>query len=122
MKSFAAVCFAAALLVPGLQDPKPSAPRTPAAPRLPVPANPQIDYPGFLEIATKAEKMRAERRLGEVEFAAAMREPGTVLLDARSADRYRLRHIAGAVSMPFTDFTDASLAKVIPKKDTRVLI
>src|SRR4029079_19353567 len=103
------------------QDPKPSAQRAPIAQRLPAVANPQIDYPGFLEIASKAEKVREARRLGEPEFAAAMREPGTVLLDARSADRYQLRHIAGAVSLPFTDFTAASLAKVIPGKDTRVL-
>lgn len=122
MKSLAAVCFTAALLAPVLQEPKPSAPTVPPARRLLAPANPQIDYPGFLEIATKAEKLRAERRLGEAEFAAAMREPGTVLLDARSADKYRLRHVAGAVSLPFTDFTAESLAKVIPNKDTRVLI
>ena len=51
-----------------------------------------------------------------------MREPGTVLLDARSADKYRLRHIAGAVSLPFTDFTAAALANVIPTEHTRVLI
>ena len=117
MKSLAVLCFAAALLVPGLQDPKPPAPSAP-----PPIANPQIDYPGFLEIANKAENVRAARRLGEPEFAAAMREPGTVLLDARSADKYRLRHIAGAVSLPFTDFTAASLAKAIPSKATRVLI
>jgi hypothetical protein len=121
MKSLAVVCLAAVLLVPGLQDPKPSAPSSPRV-LLAAPANPQIDYPGFLEIARKAENLRAARRLGEAEFAAAMREPGTVLLDARSADKYQLRHIAGAVSLPFTDFTAASLATVIPSKDTRVLI
>ena len=49
-------------------------------------------------------------------------EAGTVILDARSADKFVLRHIKGAVSLPFTDFTEASLAKVIPRKDTRVLI
>lgn len=119
MKSIAVLCFAAALLVPALQDPKPPAP--PATRPVAI-ANPQIDYPGFLEIAIKAENVRAARRLGETEFAAAMREPGTVLLDARSADKYRLRHIAGAVSLPFTDFTAASLAKAIPSKATRVLI
>ena len=51
-----------------------------------------------------------------------MAEPGTVLLDARSADKFALRHVEGAVSLPFTDFTAEALAKVIPTKGTRVLI
>lgn len=33
-----------------------------------------------------------------------------------------MRHIRGAVSLPFTDFTAESLARVIPAKNTRVLI
>ena len=28
-------------------------------------ANPQVDYPGFLEIAMRAENVRATRRLGD---------------------------------------------------------
>jgi rhodanese-related sulfurtransferase len=45
-----------------------------------------------------------------------------VVLDARSADKFALRHIKGAVNLPFTDFTVESLAKVIPAKTTKVLI
>jgi hypothetical protein len=33
-----------------------------------------------------------------------------------------MRHIAGAINLPFTDFSAASLAKVIPAKDTKILI
>ena len=39
-----------------------------------------------------------------------MKEPGVVVLDARSSSMYRLRHIDGAVNLPFTDFT-AELAR-----------
>ncbi len=45
-----------------------------------------------------------------------------VLLDARSESRYKLRHIKGAVSLPFTEFTKESLAKVIPKINSKILI
>jgi hypothetical protein len=31
-------------------------------------------------------------------------------------------HIKGAISLPFTDFTEGSLAKAIPEKTTRILI
>jgi len=98
----------------------------PSAPPLldprPALANPLIDYPGFLAQARAVERVRAERRLSEPQFAAMLGQPDTLVLDARSADKYALRHIQGSINLPFTDFTAASLARVIPKQDTRVLI
>jgi len=84
--------------------------------------NPHIDYDGFLKIAAATKTTREKNRLTEDQFIAAAKEPGTVVLDARSADKFALRHIKGAVSLPFTDFTVESLAKVIPAKTTKVLI
>ena len=49
-------------------------------------------------------------------------EPGTVVLDARSERLYGLRHIRGAVNLSFPEFTAATLARVIPTRETRVLI
>ena len=85
-------------------------------------ANPLIDYRRFRQIARETEPLREQRRVTEAQFAALAAEPETVLLDARSADKFALRHIRGAVSLPFTDFTAESLARVIPTKATRVLI
>ena len=87
----------------------------------PIP-NELIDFPEFLRIASEVEPVRKQRRLTEDQVAAMVAEPGTIVLDARSADKFRLRHIKGAVSLPFTDFTAESLAKVLPEKTTRVLI
>ena len=87
----------------------------------PIP-NQLIDYAQFRKIAREVQPVREKRRVTEERFAALAAEPGTVVLDARSADKFALRHIRGAVSLPFTDFTAESLAKVIPAKDTRVLI
>jgi phage shock protein E len=84
--------------------------------------NPAIDMWGFLEDAQQAASRRELRRLTEEEFLAMSREPGTIVLDARSRDKYDERHVAGAVSLPFTDFTADALARVIPTKETRVLI
>ena len=85
-------------------------------------ANPRMDFAANLRIAKETELLRQKRRLTEDEFLALAAEPGTVILDARSADKYRIRHVKGAVNLPFTDFTAHALAKVIPTKDTRVLI
>jgi len=51
-----------------------------------------------------------------------MAETGVVLLDARSAAKFKLRHLRGAVNLSLPDFTAAELARIIPHKDTRVLI
>ncbi|MFO0728740.1 MAG: rhodanese-like domain-containing protein [Myxococcota bacterium] len=88
-------------------------------PRIP---NPQIDYKTYLRVSAEVEETRLQHRLTEEQFAAMAADPGTVVLDARSADKYRLLHLRGAVSLPFTDFTAEELARVIPSKDTRVLI
>jgi Rhodanese-like domain len=45
-----------------------------------------------------------------------------VILDARSERLFRLRHIEGAVNLPFPEFTQATLSRAIPSPSSRVLI
>jgi hypothetical protein len=87
----------------------------------PIP-NRLIDYAAFLKIVETSRDEREAHRLTEAQFLAAMAEPGTVVLDARTASRYAMRHIRGAVNLPFTEFAAAPLAAVIPGKDTKILI
>jgi hypothetical protein len=84
--------------------------------------NPAIDMPGHLRVAVEAAQHRASRRLSEAEFIRMSREPGTVILDARSAERYRERHVRGAVNLSFPDITLESLQRLLPDRATRVLI
>jgi hypothetical protein len=85
-------------------------------------ANPQIDMPAFLASAQEAAEHRRTHRVGEEEFLAMMEEPGTIVLDARSAQKFAELHIKGATNLDFPDITLESLARLIPNKDTRVLI
>jgi hypothetical protein len=87
-----------------------------------VPANPAIDMPGFLGTAQDAARHRQSRRLTEAQFLAMMAEPGTVVLDARSAEKYAQLHVRGAVNLSFPDIAVESLARTLPDKGTRVLI
>jgi len=87
-----------------------------------VPANPLIDAPGHVAAVNASMEMRAERRVSEEDFMRMSAEPGTVILDARSAAMFQRLHIRGAVNLSFPDFTAETLAKVIPSKNTRVLI
>jgi len=85
-------------------------------------ANPQIDMPGFLDAAAKAAEHRRTHRVSEEEFLRMMAEPGTIVLDARSAEKFGELHVKGATNLSFPDITIESLQRVIPDKDTRVLI
>jgi len=87
----------------------------------PIP-NRLIDYAGFQRIVDTADRERESRRLTEEQFLKMASDPDAVVLDARSAAMYRLRHIKGATNLPFTDFSAASLAGVVPSKETKILI
>jgi rhodanese-related sulfurtransferase len=100
-----------------------STPRMASAPEPdPALANPAIDMAGFLAIAQDAADHREQRRLTEDQFLAMMDAPGTIVLDARSAERYAQLHVRGAVNLAFPDIAIDSLARVLPDKGARILI
>lgn len=129
MNSFPAITFSATLLA-GLTFCLVTQTGTATPPEKPTASqttqerifNPAIDYPTFLEDAKIVGDLREKRRLTEAEFQTLARTPGTLVLDARSADKFALLHVEGAVNLPLTDFTAADLARVIPNKETRILI
>lgn len=84
--------------------------------------NPAIDMPGYLRTASEAAEHRESRRLTEEEFIRLSREPGTVILDARSTEKYNELHIKGAVNLSFPDITVDSLNQMFPDKNQRILI
>jgi hypothetical protein len=81
-----------------------------------------IDYDGFLTNASKVALLRNERRISEDQFIRMAQEPGTIVFDARSDDKYKGLHIKGARHLSFPEITEAELAKVFPSKGTRILI
>lgn len=84
--------------------------------------NPAIDMAGYLRISREAAQYRDGRRLTEDEFIVMSRLPGTVVLDARSKQKFDELHIRGAVNLSFPDITIDSLQKIIPDKNTPILI
>jgi len=84
--------------------------------------NPRIDYRRFATGVAEVEALRESRRIDEDAFLMLAAKPDTVVLDARSREKYDLLHVRGARHLSFPDITANELAKVIPTKDTRVLI
>ena len=87
----------------------------------PIP-NPAIDYAKFARLTAELQPVREKNRITEDQFLQMSAEPGTVILDARSKDRFDRIHVKGSVHLAFTDFTEEALRKVIPDKTTRILI
>jgi phage shock protein E len=81
-----------------------------------------IDYPAFEKHVGVVGELRAARRVSEEEFLRMAAEPGTVVLDARSREKFDLLHVRGARNLSLPDITAEELARIIPSKDTRVLI
>jgi hypothetical protein len=87
-----------------------------------VQANPAIDMEGYLAVSREAAQHRQSHRLSEAEFIRMSREPGTVILDARSREKFDELHIKRAINLPFPDIAIESLKAAIPDKSTRILI
>ena len=84
--------------------------------------NPAIDMKGYLRLAKEAAKHRESRRLTEEDFIKMSREPGVIVLDARSQEKFNELHVAGAINLSFPDITVASLESKLPDKNARILI
>jgi hypothetical protein len=85
-------------------------------------ANPAIDMEGYLRVSAEAAKHREARRLSEDDFIRMSSEPGTVILDARSKQKFDELHIRGAINLSFPDIAVESLRRTFPDKNTRILI
>ena len=85
-------------------------------------ANPAIDMDGYLRISREAAQHRETRRVSEEEFIRMGRQPGTVVLDARSREKFAELHVKGAINLPFPDIAIESLEATLPDRNTRILI
>ena len=86
------------------------------------PPNQLIDYDAFARNVADVRTLREARRVAEDEFIRLAAEADTVVLDARSERLFALRHVAGALNLSFPEFTEATLARIVPTHETRILI
>ena len=84
--------------------------------------NPAIDMRGYLTMANEAAAYRESHRVSEEDFIRMSEEDGTIILDARSRQKFEELHVRGAVNLSFPDITIDSLRELIPDRETRILI
>lgn len=80
---------------------------------------PAIDYPGFVALTAEVATLRETRLIGWDRFRAESAAEGAILLDTRSAADFARGHVAGAVNLPFSEFTDAKLRAVLGEDTAR---
>jgi rhodanese-related sulfurtransferase len=96
-----------------------------AAPAVAQPSslNPQMDYDGHVALIQEVRPYRLARLVDWESFAAAARQPGVLILDARSEGQFAEGHIRGAVNLPLPEFSVERLAEVIgADRDRPILI
>lgn len=81
-----------------------------------------VDYPEFTKLTLEAEKHRETHMASLEEFLEWAKEEDVIVLDTRSKEMFDQKHVKGAIHLNFSDFTAGKLAKVIPSKNTKILI
>ena len=81
-----------------------------------------IDYPGFSALVEEVEPYRESRLIDLETFLSYAEDENTIILDSRSAYAFEEGHIEGAINLPFSDFTQSKLDKVLGDKSRRILI
>ena len=82
-----------------------------------------VDYAGFARLTGEVSGYRQKRMVSLQDFRARAAQPDTLILDTRSAAAFAAGHMAGAVNLPFSDFTLSSLREVIgPDTNREILI
>ena len=81
-----------------------------------------VNYDDYIALVHEVEDIREENLISFDELLEMQKEPNTVILDTRSADKYALKHVKGAINLPFTDFATENLRAIIPDTSTRIII
>ena len=82
----------------------------------------KVNFDTYLNLAQEVKSYREKRLIDWKTFQEYAKDKGTVILDARSSEMYKRKHIKGAINLNFSDFTATNLARVFLNKKVRILI
>lgn len=81
-----------------------------------------VNYDDYENLVKEVKEYRSKRLIFADSFHKLSQDSGVVILDTRSDSMYKLKHIKGAIHLNFSDFTQSNLEKLIPNKNTKILI
>ena len=82
----------------------------------------KVDFDGYEKLAKEVKEYRKTRLVSLDTFNAYAKDQKTIILDTRSAEMFKRKHLKGAVNLNFSDFTLGNLNALIPDANTRILI
>lgn len=82
----------------------------------------KVSFDDYKGLVAEVEPYRASRLVDLNTFLKMSKEESTIILDSRSDFRFERLHVKGAKHLAFTDFTEATLKRLIPDPNTRILI
>ncbi len=81
----------------------------------------KVDFDAYEKLVTEVKEHR-KSRLVNLEKFLLMAKKNVIILDTRSDAMYKSKHVKGAIHLNFSDFTQANLQRLIPNKETTILI
>ena len=84
--------------------------------------NAKVSYTDFENLVKTVKKHRENRLINFDDFLEKSKVENTIILDTRSKIMYDRKHIKGAIHLNFSDFTQKNLSRLIPDKNTTILI
>ena len=84
--------------------------------------SPFVSFDDYEKLMADVKEHRMERLLSVEDFVKMSEQENVIILDARSNTMYNSKHVKGAVNPNFSDFTQETLAEIIPSFDTKILI
>ncbi len=81
-----------------------------------------VNFEDYSELMAEVESYREAHLVSLNRFNEYSKQENTIILDFRSKAQYDAKHVAGAINLDFTEFTQDRLNTLIPDKNTRILI
>jgi len=82
----------------------------------------KVDFDAYEKLIAEVKEYRKDRLINVAEFLTMSRQENTIILDTRSDSMFRSKHVKGAIHLNFSDFTQGNLARIIPDRQTTILI
>ena len=82
----------------------------------------KVDFDAYEKLVAEVKEHRKDRLITVEEFNRMSKQKNVIILDARSDKMFESKHVKGALHLDFADFTQGNLARIIPDKETTILI
>lgn len=82
----------------------------------------KVDFDAYEKLVAEVKQHRKTRVISLDDFKKKSQQKNVIILDTRSDEMFKRKHVKGAIHLNFSDFTQANLARIIPSSDYTILI